>query len=107
MKPMSNRPPTTVSIVTPSYNQGTFIRETIESVLRQEGDFNLDYIVVDGGSTDNSVDIIRRYGALVDEGKWPIRCRGIRYRWASEGDKGQSDAIIKGFGMAEGRSSPG
>jgi len=91
-----------VSIVTPSYNQGTFIRETIESVLGQEGDFNLDYIVVDGASTDNSVEIIRRYGSLVDGGNWPVRCRGIRYRWISEEDKGQSDAIIKGFGMAEG-----
>lgn len=99
---MNNRPPTTVSIVTPSFNQGTFIRETIESVLRQEGDFILDYIIVDGGSTDNSVEIIRRYGSLVEEGNWPVRCRGIRYRWVSEKDKGQSDAIIKGFGMAGG-----
>jgi glycosyltransferase involved in cell wall biosynthesis len=99
---MINHPPTTVSIVTPSFNQGTFIRETIESVLRQEGDFILDYIIVDGASTDNSVDIIRRYGSLVDEGNWPVRCRGIRYRWVSEEDKGQSDAIIKGFGMAGG-----
>lgn len=99
---MINRPSSTVSIVTPSYNQGTFIRETIESVLGQEGDFNLDYIVVDGASTDISVEIIRRYGALVDGGNWPVRCRGIRYRWISEEDKGQSDAIIKGFGMAEG-----
>ncbi|MCP2500543.1 MAG: glycosyltransferase [Deltaproteobacteria bacterium] len=50
---MTNSPPTTVSIITPSYNQGTFIRETIESILRQEGDFFLDYIIVDGTSTDN------------------------------------------------------
>jgi GT2 family glycosyltransferase len=99
---MINRPSSIVSIVTPSYNQGTFIRETIESVLGQEGDFNLDFIVVDGASTDNSVEIIRRYGSLVDGGNWPVRCRGIRYRWISEADKGQSDAIIKGFGMAEG-----
>jgi GT2 family glycosyltransferase len=99
---MINRPSSTVSIITPSYNQGTFLRETIESVLCQEGDFNLDYIVVDGASTDNSVEIIRRYGSLVDGGNWPVRCRGIRYRWISEEDKGQSDAIIKGFGMAEG-----
>jgi Glycosyl transferase family 2 len=99
---MRDSPPGMVSIVTPSYNQGMFIRETIESVLRQEGDFLLDYIIVDGASTDNSVDIIRSYGSLIDEGNWPVRCRGIRYRWVSEEDKGQSDAIIKGFGMAEG-----
>jgi len=92
----------TVSIITPSYNQGMFIRETIESVLGQEGDFILDYIVVDGGSTDNSVEIIRHYESLIDERKWPVRCRGIRYRWISEKDRGQTDAIVKGFGMAEG-----
>jgi glycosyltransferase involved in cell wall biosynthesis len=79
-----------------------FIRETIESVLGQEGDFILDYIVVDGGSTDNSLEIIRHYESLIDERKWPVRCLGIRYRWISERDSGQTDAIVKGFGMAEG-----
>ena len=99
---MTTPQPTTVSSITPSYNQGTFIRETIESVLGQEGDFNLDYIVVDGGSTDNSVEIIRHYESLIDERKWPVRCLAIRYRWISEKDSGQTDAIVKGFGMAEG-----
>jgi glycosyltransferase involved in cell wall biosynthesis len=99
---MTTPQPTTVSIITPSYNQGTFIRETIESVLCQEGDFILDYIIVDGGSTDNSVEVIRRYESLLAGGDWPVRCRGIRYRWISEKDHGQADAIVKGFGMAEG-----
>ena len=99
---MSNPPLRTVSVVTPSYNQGAFIRETIESVLGQEGDFLLDYIVADGASTDGSVEVIRRYGAMVEEGKWPVRCGGIRYRWVSERDRGQADAIAKGFRMAEG-----
>jgi glycosyltransferase involved in cell wall biosynthesis len=100
--PMIPPPVTTFSIITPSFNQGTFIRETIESVLGQEGHFNLDYIVVDGGSTDNSAEIIRHYESLIDERKWPVRCLGIRYRWISEKDRGQTDAIVKGFGMAEG-----
>ena len=99
---MTRPPPTTVSIITPSYNQGTFIGETVESVLGQEGDFELDYIVVDGGSTDNSVAVIQHYESLIDERKWPVRCLGIRYRWISEKDRGQTDAIVKGFGMAEG-----
>jgi glycosyltransferase involved in cell wall biosynthesis len=99
---MQDRAPRTVSIVTPSFNQGGFIAETIESVLGQEGDFILDYIIVDGGSTDNSVEIIRHYESLIEERKWPVRCRGIRYRWISEKDRGQTDAILKGFGMAEG-----
>jgi len=77
-----------ISIVTPSLNQGQFIERTIISVLSQKGDFELDYIVVDGGSTDNSLDIIKRYEHNL--------------RWISEKDLGQSDALNKGFKMASG-----
>lgn len=90
------------SVVTPSYNQGEFIEETIKSVIAQEGDFYIDYIIMDGGSNDNSVEIIKRYEWLVKEGRWPIRCQGIGYRWVSEKDGGQVDAIEKGFALAEG-----
>src|SRR4030067_2319821 len=91
-----------ITIVTPSYNQGRYLAETIESVLGQEGDFYLDYVITDGGSTDGSVEIIRRYERLLNEGARTIQCRGVRYRWVSEKDRGQSDAIMKGFRMAEG-----
>ena len=91
----------TLSIITPSYNQGEFLAETIESVLGQKGDFCIDYIIVDGGSTDNSVDIIRRYDVLLQQGEWPVRCQGITFRWLSEKDTGQTDALIKGFRMAK------
>lgn len=77
-----------VSIVTPSYNQGKFIEETIRSVLLQ-GYPNLEYIIIDGGSTDNSVEIIKKYES------W------LAY-WVSEPDKGQSNAINKGFEKATG-----
>lgn len=90
------------TIVTPSYNQGEFLAETIESVIGQEGEFVIDYIIVDGGSTDNSVDIIRQYDALLQTGEWPISCRGITFRWLSEKDKGQTDALMKGFRQANG-----
>jgi len=77
-----------ISIVTPSYNQGEFIEETIRSVLLQ-GYPNLEYIIIDGGSTDNSVEIIKKYEQY------------LAY-WVSEQDKGQSNAINKGFYRAKG-----
>jgi len=77
-----------ISIVTPSYNQGQFLEETIRSVLLQ-GYPNLEYIIIDGGSTDNSVKIIKEYEP------W-LAC------WVSEPDRGQSQAINKGFKKATG-----
>jgi len=93
---------TVISIVTPSYNQGEFLAETIESVLSQAGDFHIDYIIMDGGSKDNSVEIIRHYEGLLQRGEWPTACQGITYRWTSARDNGQTAALAKGFRMAEG-----
>ena len=76
-----------VSIITPSYNQGKFIRETIESVLSQDYD-NFEYIIIDGGSTDNTADIVKDYEN--------------RLTFIMEQDNGQSNAINKGFIMAKG-----
>ena len=80
-----------VSIVTPSYNQGKYIEETIQSVIRQNYP-NLEYIIIDGGSTDQSLAIIKKYA---DQYPHIIR-------WISEKDKGQTDAINKGFKMSHG-----
>jgi glycosyltransferase involved in cell wall biosynthesis len=77
-----------ISIVTPSFNQGQFLEETIRSILLQ-GYPNMEYVIMDGGSTDESVSIIRKYE------KW------LAY-WVSEPDKGQSYAINKGWQLTTG-----
>lgn len=91
-----------ISIITPSFNQGEFIAETIESVISQEGNFHLDYIIIDANSTDHSLEIIRKYETLLQTGTWQINCLSVTYRWSSELDAGQSDGVNKGFSVAVG-----
>jgi glycosyltransferase involved in cell wall biosynthesis len=79
--------PLTLSIVTPSYNTGRYLGDAVRSVLDQDWP-DVDYIVMDGGSTDNSVDVLRGFGP--------------RLKWVSEKDKGQSNAINMGFARTSG-----
>lgn len=77
-----------ISIVTPSYNQGKFLERTILSVLNQNYP-NLEYIIIDGGSNDNSVEIIKKYEKFISY-------------WVSEPDNGQAHALKKGFDKSTG-----
>lgn len=82
-----------ISIITPSFNQATFLTDTINSVISQEVSLEAEHIIVDGGSTDGSVELLEALGDKV--------------RWLSESDRGQADAVNKGVRMAWGRSSAG
>jgi len=75
-----------ISVITPSYNSGQYIEEAIKSVIRQNYP-NFEHIIIDGGSTDNTIEIIKRYPHL---------------RWMSKKDNGQSDAMNKGFMISTG-----
>ncbi len=77
-----------ISIITPSYNQRAFLEETIRSVINQNYP-NLEYIVIDGGSTDGSKAIIQKYDSFI-------------FFWVSESDQGQADAINKGLNVTTG-----
>jgi glycosyltransferase involved in cell wall biosynthesis len=91
-----------ITVVTPSFNQGRFIEETIKSIISQEGNFFLEYIIMDGGSTDDTVEVIKKYERLLREKKYPVRCKGVEFSWVSEKDKGQAHAVNKGFKLATG-----
>src|SRR5258705_8734991 len=77
-----------ITIVTPSFNQGSFLEQTILSVIGQQYS-DLEYIIMDGGSTDNSVEIIKKYESHLAH-------------WESEKDRGQAHALNKGFALATG-----
>lgn len=83
---MTHKPLPLISVVTPSFNSMPYVEEAIESVLAQNYPA-IEHIVIDGGSTDGTLDVLRRYPHL---------------RWVSEPDEGQSDALNKGFRMAAG-----
>jgi glycosyltransferase involved in cell wall biosynthesis len=91
-----------LSIITPCYNSEKFIEETIESVLNQKGNFEIEYIVVDGGSTDKTVAIIAKYEHSIESGEFPIKCNKVSLVHLTEKDDGMYDALTKGFKLATG-----
>ena len=78
-----------MTIITPSLNQKKYIERTIQSVLNQVVDFPFEYIIMDGGSTDGTLDVLQKYGE--------------KTKWISQKDRGQSDAINQGIGSSHGK----
>lgn len=90
----------TFSVLTPCLNPGRYLEQALDSVYSQQGDFFIQSIIVDGGSTDNTADILRRLeGTLRDS---VPGCHGIEMLWTSEPDRGQSDALNKALARARG-----
>lgn len=88
-----------ISIVTPSFNQAKFITQTIESVVTQSGDFEIEYFVMDGGSQDGTVQILKNYEQRFRDGEF---ANLVKFEWVSQADRGQSDAINQALQKASG-----
>lgn len=93
---------TRFSVVTPVYNGEQYITETIESIISQEGDFEIEHIIQDGGSTDHTEEIVRSYIERIYRGVYPIRCKKITIKYISEKDNGMYDAVERGFTQSTG-----
>lgn len=91
------------SIVTPAYNMERWISSTIESVLSQTGDFDIEYIIVDDNSTDTTLEIVKSYIEKLKTKAYPIQCNSIDMRYiTSSENKGMYESINQGFREAHG-----
>lgn len=90
------------SIVMPSFNQADFIRLSLESILKQKGDFRIEVFVMDGKSTDHTVDVLKEINKAIQDGKYLKYNQGIEFHWESQKDDGQTDAINKGMKKVNG-----
>lgn len=91
-----------ISIITPSFNRSDYLDETIQSVLSQSGDFELEYIIQDGLSSSNVVEIYAKWEKYVSSGNFIPACKSVTFQVFSEGDLGMYDAINKGFARSSG-----
>ncbi|TFH33372.1 MAG: glycosyltransferase [Deltaproteobacteria bacterium] len=91
-----------ISIITPCRNAETFLAETIQSVVGQRGDFEIEYTIVDGGSTDRTVEVVERHARDLESGRIETYCRGVSLDCLSEKDEGMYDALAKGLRRAGG-----
>jgi len=91
-----------ISIITPCYNRSEYLDQTIESVFMQEGDFEIEYIIQNGGTSEEVDAILEKWKKRSGSGSYEIKCRKIRFACYNEPDNGMYDAINKGFSKASG-----
>ncbi len=91
-----------ISIVTPCLNAEEFFAETLESIINQAGKFEIEYIIMDGKSTDRTVEIAKHYKEKIDSNQYPIQCDGVEIYVYSENDTSMYCALNKGFSKATG-----
>ena len=90
------------SIITPCLNSEKYISQAIESVISQEGNFEIEYIIVDGGSSDSTISIVKGFINILDKKKYAIKCNNVKVVFISEKDTGLYDALSKGFNSVTG-----
>ena len=91
-----------ISVITPVYNGEAYLEETIKSVLEQKGNYELEYIIVDGNSVDNTLSIIEHYYNKYTNGEYKTNFANLTMKYISEADKGMYDALKKGFALCTG-----
>lgn len=91
-----------ITIVTPSFNRATYINDTIGSIVSQQGDFELEYIIQDGGSDDSLIEIYRKWQRRIENNEIEIKCKSLNFKFFIETDDGMYDAINRGFSHATG-----
>ena len=91
-----------ITIVTPTYKRAGYLDAAILSVLGQAGDFSIEYIVQDGGSGSDVLDVLRKWDTDIKSGKFVPRCCGIEFKYVVEKDRGMYDALNKGFAGTSG-----
>jgi len=91
-----------ISVITPCRNAEKFLADTINSIILQQGNFEVEYIIVDGASRDRTVEIARQYVEKVKEKKTTLNCTNLTVELISEQDEGMYDALVKGLRIARG-----
>lgn len=91
-----------ISIVTPTFKRATYLNETIESVFNQKGDFSIEYIVQDGGSGPEVLNVLRDWETQVKKRRFSPRCSDISFKYFVEKDRGMYDALNRGFFKSNG-----